>query len=103
MRGRLYSWLESYLKDRQLRAAVNGHLSTAYPVGSGVPQGSTLGPMLFLLYVNDAEDTLPRGADLAVYADDTTLYKCVSTKGDVDPDAKTLQAAVSALAEWGNT
>ena len=103
VRERLYSWLESYLKDRQLRAAVNGHLSTVYPVGSGVPQGSTLGPILFLLYINDAEDTLPRGADLAVYADDTTLYKCVSTKGDVDPDAETLQAAVSALAEWGNT
>ena len=103
MRGRLYSWLESYLKDRQLPAAVNGHLSTAYPVGSGVPQGSILGPTLFLLYVNDAEDTLPRGADLAVYADNTTLYKCVSTKGDVDTDAETLQVAVSALAEWGNT
>ena len=103
VRGRLYSWLESYLKDRQLRAAVNGHLSTAYPVVSGVPQGSILGPTLFLLFVNDAEDTILRGADLAVYADDTTLYKCVSTKGDVDTDAETFQAAVSALAEWGNT
>ena len=103
-RGRHYSLLESYLKDRQLRAAVNGHLSTAYPVGSGVPQGSILRLTLFLLYVNDAEDTLPRGADLAAaYVDDTTLYKCVSTKGDVDTDAETLQAAVSALAEWGNT
>ena len=107
MRGRLHSWLESYLKYRQLRAAaVNGHLSTAYPVGSGVPQGSILGPTLFLLflpYVNDAEDTLPRGADVAVYADDTTLYKCVSIKDDVDTDAEALQAAVFALAEWGNT
>ena len=103
MRGRLYSWLESYLKDRQLRAVVNGHLSTAYPVGSGVPQGSILGPTVFLLYVNVAEDTPPRGADVAVYADDTTLYKCFSAKGDVDTDAEILEAAVSALAEWGNT
>ena len=103
VRGRLYGWLESYLKDRRLRAAVNGHLSTAYPVGSGVPQGSILGPTLFLLYVNDAEDTLPRRADLVVYADDTTLYTCISTKGDVDTDAENLQAAVSALAECGNT
>ena len=96
--------MESYLKYRQLCAAAeNGHLSTAYPVGSGVPQGSILGRTLFLLYVNDAEDTLPRGADVAVYADDITLYKCVSIKSDVDTDAEALQAAVFALAEWGNT
>lgn len=79
MQGRLYGWLESYLQDRHLCAAVNGHLSSAYPVGSGVPQGSILGPTLFLLYVNDAEDTLPLDADQAVYADDTSLYKCIST------------------------
>ena len=56
-----------------------------------------------MLYVYDVEDTLPRGADLEVYADDTTLYKCISTKGDVDTDAKILQTAVTAFAEWGNT
>ena len=81
-------------------------LKKAYSVGSGVPQGSILGSTLFLLYVYDVynvEDTLPRGADLAVYADDTTLHKCVSTKGDVDTDAKILQTAVTAFAEWDKT
>ena len=40
----------------------------------GLPEGSILGPILFLFYVNDLEDHLPPGVELAVYADDTTIY-----------------------------
>ena len=60
-----------------------------------------LGPTLFLLYTNDAEDHLPAGAQLAAYADDTTLYKCISTNTAVPEDVTTLHLAVNALADWG--
>ena len=54
---------------------IDGKSSEEYPVNSGVPQGSILGPTLFLLYINDLLDDFI--CDSAIYADDTTLYsKC---------------------------
>ena len=50
---------------------VNGKSSQEYPVNAGVPQGSIRGPTLFLLYINDPPDVI---CNIAIYADDTTLY-----------------------------
>ena len=99
--GALLALLQDYLCDRRLQTTINGFTSSLYPISAGVPQGSILGPTLYLLYTNDAEDHLPAGVELAAYADDTALYQSVHTIGDVPESARILQSAVDALAAWG--
>ena len=100
--GPLLGWLKSYLTGRQLQAVVGGASPATYPVKAGVPQGSILGPTLFLLYVNDACDALPEGVIPAVYADDTTLYTHLPSLDSVQSACSKLQAGVDSLAQWGH-
>ena len=73
--GQIFGLISSFLSNRQLWVALNGKSSQEYPVNAGVLQGSILGPKLFLLYFNDLPDVVI--CDIAIYADDTTLYsKC---------------------------
>ena len=57
--GTPHCWLTSYLSNRNLQAVVGGVTSQAFPVTAGMPQGSILGPTLFIVYVKDAPDVLP--------------------------------------------
>ena len=66
-----YSWFESYLSDRKQCVEVNGTHSEFLPVNCGVPQGSILGPLLFLVYINDMNISL--NCRLSLYADDSAL------------------------------
>ena len=100
--GTLHTWLQDYLSHCSLRAVVCGQESEVFPVRAGVPEGSMLGPTLFVLYVNDCEDCLPGGSSLAVYADDTTLYKCLSADDSIQNASSNLQQAVDAVAAWGS-
>ena len=73
--GQIFGLISSFLSNRRLRVVLDGKSSQEYPVNVGVPQGSILGPTLFLLYINDLPDDVI--CDIAIYADDTTLYsKC---------------------------
>ena len=70
--GQIFGLISSFLSNRQLWVVLDGKSSQEYPVNAGVPQGSILGPTLFLLYINDLPDDVI--CNIAVYADDTTLY-----------------------------
>ena len=73
IRGNSLKWFEDYLKNRYQKTEVNGELSDILEVLNRVPQGSVLGPLLFLVYIND----MPRATSLrtSLFADDTTLQK----------------------------
>ena len=78
--GQIFGLISSFLSNRQLRVVLYGKSSQEYPVNAGVPQGSILGPTLFLLYINDLPDDVIY--NIGIYADDTTLYsKCDQASG----------------------
>ena len=70
--GQIFDLISSFLSNRWLQVVLDGKSSQEYPVNAGVPQGSILGPTLFLLYINDLPDDVI--CNIAIYADDTTLY-----------------------------
>ena len=73
--GQIFGLISSFCSNRRLRVALDGKSSQEYPVNAGVPQGSILGPTLFLLYINGLCDDVI--CNIAIYADDTTLCsKC---------------------------
>src|SRR5690606_35075301 len=70
----LLKWIEAFLIDRTQRVVVDNVLSDPAPVSSVVVQGSCLGPLLFLVYVNDMFSTVPRPCRCSLFADDTKIF-----------------------------
>ena len=75
--GPLLHWFRSYLSGRYQRVVLEGGYSDWLPVSSGVPQGSILGPLLFIVYANDLPDYATNGSTLALFADDSKLYRAM--------------------------
>ncbi|KAI8492020.1 hypothetical protein Bbelb_303930 [Branchiostoma belcheri] len=90
------TWIRSFLSDRRQAVIVDGHSSTYVSVRSGVPQGSVLGPCLFLAYINDLPNKLSARARL--FADDTGVYRVTS---NTEQQAE-LQQDPQRLADWEN-
>ena len=76
------TWFESYLTNRTQKCRVNDHFSNSAPVTCGVPQGSNLGPILFLIYINDLPNCLNH-ATPRMFADDTSISYSASTTSEL--------------------
>ena len=74
LKGNVLKWFKSYLENRTQRVKFNGRLSNAIRVDLGVPQGSVLGPLLFLLYINDITDVISDKCVIRLFADDALIY-----------------------------
>jgi ribonucleases P/MRP protein subunit RPP40 len=94
VRGTLNRWISDFLRDRKQAVVINGAKSDFINVESGVPQGSVLGPCLFLVYINDLPNRLTPSARL--FADDTAVYSIVSST----EDQTRLQQDLNPLSEW---
>ena len=95
--GKMYQLLENFLSDRKQRVTLNGKMSSWKNVQAGVPQGSVLGPILFLLYINDLIPGLK--SDARVFADDTSLFMVVD---DINTAHATLDADLKYINQWAD-
>ena len=93
--GRLLNWFRDYFSGRTQRVVIEGVPSSWSPVVSGVPQGSLLGPLLFIVFINDLPEAVSNGSS-AIYADDTKLYRTVRST----TDSERLQESLSNLNIW---
>ena len=95
--GKILDWIRSWLADRQQRVVLNGFKSEWGQVKSGVPQGSVLGPLLFLIYINDLDSGI--SSDISKFADDTKIGRVIRS----DLDVFALQTDLDRMNEWSKT
>lgn len=95
--GDILNWITKFLSNRVQRVRVGNTLSSALPVESGVPQGSILGPVLFLIFINDLPDNV--NSSCKIFADDTKIYSRISSQ----EDHESLQNDINELFNWSMT
>lgn len=94
--GNVLKWFSSYLEERTQVTLFNGVLSPEVAVDLGVPQGSVLGPLLFILYMNDIKKALQR-SEVNMFADDTVIYVTGSCREEC---CEILNAELNVFADW---
>ena len=94
IRGCTQKWIKELLIGRSQQVVVNGKYSGLTEVTSGVPQGSVLGPLLFLCYINDITQNM--SSTVRLYADDTLIYRAVHSEADIIA----LQSDLNTIMKW---
>ena len=89
-------WIKAFLSDRVQQVCINGANSTWKPVTSGIPQGSVLGPILFVLYINDLPSNIL--SDVYMFADDTKIFNIIKSP----EDQEILQKDLGSLSVWSD-
>ena len=92
--GQTNNWIRSFLSNRTQTVVVDGCCSDSKPVTSGVPQGSVLGPCLFLYYINDIAKNM--NGTVRLFADDTMIYLTITNEAD----ASRMQEDLNTLSKW---
>ena len=94
IRDHTHEWIRQWLTTRKQRVVLDGEASSEVHVDSGVPQGTVLGPLMFLLYVNDIGEGV--NSEVKLFADDCLLYRTIESESDT----KQLQEDLSKMTEW---
>ena len=94
IRGSTHKWITSWLSGRFQKVVLNGQTSDPVPVLSGVPQGSVLGPVLFLIFINDIPENIR--SSVRLFADDCVLYRNIESP----TDCQILKDDLNSLAQW---
>ena len=97
VRGDTLSWINNFLQGRQQQVVIEGVTSSSSSVTSGVPQGTVLGPVLFLLFINDIATDI--SSSIRLFADDCVLYRAITSV----QDHLTLQEDLTKLTNWSDT
>ena len=98
IRGKIQEWIRSFLCSRQKWVAVDGETSQKCKVDSGVPQDTVLGPLLFLLFINDLLDQVSPGTITRLFADDCLAYREIKSEAD----QRTFQRDLEELSTWAS-
>ena len=99
VRGQTHAWLTSFLTKRKMRVALEGEFSDEVTVDSGVPQGTVLGPILFLCHINDLPDSVK--SSVRLFADDCLLYREINSEQDHETLQKDLKNLETWAENWG--
>ncbi len=100
LNGNILKWFIDYLSGRQQRVLLNSEISKTLPVSSGVPQGSILGPLLFLIYINDLPESMTSpSVDVSLFADDTKCFSIVESLAD----ARVLKTEAGNMEKWAQS